>query len=75
MWIGAAYVGIVERMLPVHCQEVSQLWSFAFSLFGVALVSPNNVIDLLAVWRNWLEKHSSKIWIHVCLARAYKISF
>jgi len=41
----------VDHLL-LHCEEVSQLWSFAFRLFGVAWVLPKKVIDLLVGWRN-----------------------
>ena len=51
----------VDHLL-LHCEEVSQLWSFALRSFGVARVLPKQVIDLLAGWKNWLGKYSSNIW-------------
>ena len=65
LWIGVASVCVVAGdsvvHLLLHCGEVSRLWSFAFRSVGVTWVLPKKVIDLLAGWRNWLEKHSSNI--------------
>lgn len=55
----------------IHCTVASHLWCFVFRSFGISLVMPGSVRDLLFGWRNWLGKYLSKnicrifgIWFH-----------
>lgn len=34
-----------------HCSMARELWPFAFALFGVSLVMPNTVVQILASWQ------------------------
>ncbi len=47
--------------LLIHCSVASMLWNFVLRIFGVQLVLPNRVINLLEGWWNLFGRHSSDI--------------
>ena len=48
--------------LLLFCSIAHSLWTYILRLFGIDLVMPGSVADLLFCWYNWLGKHSSDIW-------------
>jgi hypothetical protein len=43
--------------LVLHCLIAQELWSFAFTTFGVVGVMPRQVVDLLLSWRGAFDRH------------------
>ncbi len=56
--------------LLLHCEYASELWYLVFCLFGVYLVMPHTVLELLSCWRRRASQRGhSAIWnaIPLCL--------
>ena len=49
--------------LFLHCDNVRELWSLVFCMFGIQWTMPRTVSNLLACWkRNGLTKDQNTIW-------------
>ena len=52
----------MKHLLAI-CPVDRDLWDMIFALFGVQLVMPMGVIELLSCWKNQFERHrNSAIW-------------
>ena len=43
--------------LLLYCPIALELWTMAFSLFGLHWAMPKRVIDMFATWQGSLGKH------------------
>ena len=47
----------------LHCREAWEMWSLIFCLFGVSLVMPSSVLELLSCWKKHFGKRRDReIW-------------